>query len=78
MPKNKLFTLVSLIALLAMIAAAAAVASRVTPQALNNSDPDMLVPAASKVNPNWKAQPVVGAPATRPWANLRVNTDSSS
>jgi hypothetical protein len=78
MPKNKLFTLVSLIALLAMIAAAAAVASRVTPQALNQSDPDMLVPAASKVNPNFKAQPVAGAPATRPWANFRVNTDSSS
>jgi len=77
MPKTKLFTLVSLIALVAIIAAAALAVGRVAPQALSTADPDMLVPAAAPHNANWKAQPVAGAPATVPWANVRVNTDQS-
>jgi hypothetical protein len=78
MPRKKLFTFVSLVALLAIIAAASLMAGRITPQGLSSSDPDLLVPAAVKADPNWKAQPVAAAPVTLPWANLRVNTDSST
>jgi len=76
--QKRLFLLASLAALLGILAAAVAVAGHPTAVAVTG-DPDMLVPAAN-VHPaaNWHAQPVLGAPAVLPWANTRVNTDSTT
>ena len=78
MRKTKWLILVSLIALLGVVTALALNVGRITPLAMTTSDPDMLVPAAVKADPNWKAQPAPGAPVTLGWANIRVNTDSST
>jgi hypothetical protein len=69
--------------LLAIIALAAFAVGRTNSLALGNDraalvgDPDMLVPAAVKADPNWKPQPA-GAPVALPWANIRVNTDNTT
>jgi len=75
---RKLWILVSLVTLLGVVTALALSVGRISPQALSSGDPDMLVPAVGPSNPNWKPQPVAAAPATLPWANLRVNPDASS
>lgn len=79
MPKSKLFTLASLITLLAVVAAAAVAIGRSNVVATTSTDPDMLVPSTNMpLSAGWKAHPVTGAPASLPWANLRVNTDNTT
>jgi hypothetical protein len=79
MPKRKLFTLASLITLLALVAAAAVAIARPATVATTSTDPDMMVPSTNMpLSASWKAHPVAGAPASLPWANLRVNTDNTS
>ena len=78
MRRTKWLILASLITLLAVVTALALNVGRITPLAMTSADPDMLVPVAGKADPNWQAQPAPGAPVTLPWANLRVNPDTST
>jgi hypothetical protein len=80
MPRNKLYTMVGLAVLLVLVSAMAFVArtSSNANVAVVSNDRDLEVPAANmKLSANWQAKPASGAAVTLPYANIRVNTDSS-
>src|SRR5437867_7888037 len=82
MPKTKLVLVLGLAVLLIATAALAFVAKGVSNTAQNTpsiamTDPDLQVPPAMPLSGKWQARPVSGAPVSLPWANVRVNNDTT-
>jgi len=82
MPKSKLILVLGLAALLVATAALAFVAKGVSTAAQKTpsvamADTDLEVPAAMPLSGKWQARPATGSPVTLPWANIRVNNDST-
>jgi hypothetical protein len=80
MAKNRPLLLAALAGLLGLVTALALVVGRGSQsQVAANGDLGLTVPSANmQLNPNWKAQPATGASVTLPWANIKVNNDSST
>jgi hypothetical protein len=62
-----------------VVASAMAFVARSGPATVAGAgDPDLLVPAAgSKMSGSWQGKPAAGPAVNLPWANIRVNNDSS-
>lgn len=83
MPKNKLILVMGLAVLLVVTSALAFAAQGVSTSAQNTpsiamADLELNVPSANMpLSAKWQAKPASGAPVTLPWANIRVNNDST-
>src|SRR5437870_3524889 len=83
MPRNKFLLVLGIAALLVIVSAMAFMVNGAAPATTANrnsgADPDLLVPSVNAPLPsNWKARPASGAPVTLPFANTRVNNDSTT
>jgi hypothetical protein len=77
-PKGKLLIAFSFAAVLGIMAAAMSFAGGTRSVAVSSSDPDLLLPSTNIVKPaNWQPAAVKAAPVNVPWANLKVNSDST-
>jgi len=78
MAKNRPLLLAALAGLLGLVTALAFVVGGTHGQSAASVN-NLTVPSANmSLNPNWKAVPATGASVSLPWANIKVNTDSSS
>jgi len=83
MPRKNYFLVLGLAGLLVFTAALAFIANGVSNTAQNTpsiamADPDLQVPPAMPLSGKWQAKPVSGASVNLPWANIRVNNDSTN
>ncbi len=80
MAKNRPLLLAALAGLLELVTVMALVVGRgSSTQTAAGGNSNLTVPSANMpLNPNWKAQPAAGERVSLPWANIKVNTDSSN
>ncbi|HKP52892.1 MAG TPA: sialidase family protein [Chloroflexia bacterium] len=79
MAKNRPLLLAALAGLLGLVTVMALVVGRGSSIQTAAGTSNLTVPSANmQLNPNWKAQPASGERVSLPWANIKVNPDSSN